>query len=117
MGRKNIIESFQMFENTDLSTNQTSASVNIKNQDVASIHLVWSNGASLDGLITVEARNGSKDSWYTIDMGGSISISGVSGDHELRFNQLPGTEIRLQYVANTGSGDLTATITSKVIGA
>lgn len=114
MARKNV-KSFAMLDDADLSGNLTSAVTNVQNMDKASIHLSWS-GTSPDGLITVEARNSEKDSWFTVDMGGNIEILTNTGDHLLVFNELPFYEIRLQYVANSGTGTADAIITMKQSG-
>lgn len=116
MGRKNVIKSFKMFDAGDISGSITSSTTNVINQDKASIHLEWT-GTSPVGTITVEARNGENDSWYELDFGTTISISGNSGDHQLVFNEMPFTDIRIQYASTSGTGSLDATFTSKTIGA
>lgn len=116
MGRKSTVESFNMFKDADISTNATSEVVNTLRQDKASIHISWS-GSTAVGTITVEARNGENDSWYEINMGGTISVSGVSGDHQLLFNELPFTDVRLQYTSTSGTGNINAYLTMKVTGA
>lgn len=116
MGRKNVIKSFKMVDSADLSGNFTSETVNTINLDKASIHLSWS-GTSPVGTVSVEARNGENDSWYELDMGSAISISGNSGDHQLNFLELPFTEIRLQYTSTSGTGSIDGYISAKVVGA
>ena len=115
MARKNIVPSFKMLDGVDASTNQTSKIVNVQNMDKAAIHVEWA-GASPAGTITVEARNGENDSWYELDFGSAISVSGNSGDHQIIFNELPFTDIRLQYASSSGTGTLDATITLKQLG-
>lgn len=116
MGRKNVVKSYKMIDSGDLSGSITSSIVNVINLDKASIHLVWS-GTSPTGAITVEARNGEKDSWYELDFGSSIDISGNSGDHQLVFNELAFTDIRIQYISTGGTGSIDASISAKVVGA
>lgn len=117
MGRKNIVKSFKMFDAVELSSSQTSAATNVINLDTASIHLVWSAGSSPVGDITVEARNGEDDSWYELDFGSTISISGASGDHQLMLNEMPFTDIRIVYTRTSGSATLDAVLTMKTTGA
>lgn len=116
MGRKNVVKSYKMIDAGDLSGNITSNTTNVINLDKASIHLVWS-GSSPVGVITVEARNGDNDSWYELDFGSAINISGNSGDHQIVFNELPFTSIRVKYAVTSGTGSIDATITAKVVGA
>ena len=115
MARKNIVPSFKMLDAASLGGNLTSAVVNVQNMDLASIHLKWTGTAPV-GVITVEARNGSADPYYTLDFGSAINISGASGDHQIVLSSMPFTDIRLQYFFTSGSGSLTATITAKQIG-
>lgn len=116
MGRKNIVKSFKMFDEEDISVNAQSATTNIETLDKASIHVMWSGTAPL-GVLTVETRNGTNDVWHVLDMGGDIAISGSPGEHCLVFNELPFTDIRLQYTSTSGTGTMDAVITSKTVGA
>lgn len=116
MGRKNVLKSFKMIDSGDLSGNITSSVTSVINMDKASVHLNWS-GSSPVGTVTVEARNGEDNPWYELDFGSTISISGNSGDHQLVLNELPFTDIRLQFASTSGTGNIDAIITSKVTGA
>ncbi len=116
MSRKNVVSSYSMINAGSLAGNITSSTTNVLNLDKASIHLSWS-GSSPAGTLVVEARNGDNDDWYELDFGSTISISGASGDHQIVFNELPFTSIRLVYTRSSGSGSLDAIITSKTIGA
>lgn len=104
-----------MIDAGSLGSSITSSTVNVINLDKASIHLEWT-GSSPVGTITVQARNGEHDAWYALDLGSTISISGASGDHQLVFNELPFTDIRLLYTRTSGSGSLDAVVTMKVVG-
>lgn len=115
MARKNIVPSYKMVDAGDASSNITSEIVNVQNMDKASVHVEWT-GVSPVGVITVEARNGEKNPWYTLSFGSAINVSGNSGDHQIVFNELPFTDIRLQYVATSGTGTLDATVTLKQVG-
>lgn len=115
-GRKNVVKSFKMIDAGDISSNITSHTVNVINLDNASIHVEWA-GAAINGTMVVQAKNGESDSWYDLDMGGVISLTGAGGDHQLVFNSLPFTDIRLVYTATAGTGTLDAKISAKVVGA
>jgi hypothetical protein len=105
-----------MFANVDRATSQTSSSTNVENLDKAIIKVSWT-GTSPVGVIEVQKRLGSLDAWTTVNMGSAISISGNSGSHDLLFNEMPGTELQLVYTSTSGTGNLTATISAKVLGA
>lgn len=116
MGRKNVLKSFPMFDAVSLGANATSSETSVINLDKASIHIVWT-GSSPVGTITAQARNGESDAWYVLDFGAAISVSGSSGEHQLVFNELPFTDIRLLYTRTSGSGSITARLSAKVQGA
>jgi hypothetical protein len=113
---RRVIQGFKMFDAVALSADRTSATTNCEHLDCSSIHVVWSAGSTPVGAITVQARNGEEDSWRTIDFGDPISISGASGEHEILFNQMPFTEIRLVYTRSSGTATLTAIISAKSVG-
>lgn len=115
MARKNIVPSFKMLDGANASGNLTSEVVNVQNMDKASIHVEWA-GTSPVGTITIEARNGSQDPWYELSFGSAISVTGNSGNHQIVLNELPFTDIRLQYTAGSGTGSMDATITLKQVG-
>ncbi len=115
MGRKNILKSYKMFDALSLASSATSDATDVTPVDKASIHIAWT-GSSPVGSIAVWAQNGDDDSWY--DLGFSaISISGASGSHQVIFNELPFTKIRLVYTRVSGTGSLNARISSKTVGA
>lgn len=115
MGRKNVLKSFKMLDAADMSQPQTSSTTSVMNMDIASIHVYWT-GATGSSTITVQARNGENDPWYDLDFGSAITTSGASGDHQINLLELPFTDIQLLTTAAT-AGEITATITAKVLGA
>lgn len=120
MSRKSVVPGYAMIESGDISGNVTSDVVSVKNLDNASIIVSWT-GTSPVGVLAVQARNNgagdvNPEPWYELDMGATINISGNSGNHQLVFNLLPFTDLRLVYTATSGSGTLDAVITSKVVG-
>jgi len=119
MSRKNVVKTYKMLESEDVSVNITSSTTNVINLDKASIVLEWSGTAPV-GTVTIEATNDDPDKsplWRELDFGSTISISGNTGNHDLIFNELPFRAMRIQYVAGSGTGTLTATLTSKTVGA
>jgi len=115
MARKSVTKPFKTFDAANLAANATSSITNVENLDKASISIVFSGTAPV-GVVTVEVRNGAKDSFQVLDMGSTINITGASGTHQLVFNELPFTELRLQYTRTSGTGTMDATFTGKVIG-
>lgn len=103
-------------DGNDLSGNITTTHSNVEHADFASIHITWS-GTGLTGEFFVDARNGEDDTWYAIDFGSAISISGTSGDEHIVMNETPFTDIRLRYTASAGTGTATAYLTTKSKGA
>ena len=122
MARKHVTKPTKIIDAGDISGNLTSTVVNVENLDKGSIHVEWS-GTSPVGTITVEARNRNPQDntttppWIELNFGSTISVSGNTGDHQLIFNELPFTEFRVQYVATSGTGSITATTTLKTVGA
>lgn len=110
MSRKNVLDSYKIFDNISLST-QTSNPTNVKYLDYGSIHILWT-GSSPVGSVSVQVRNGENDSFYTLDIG-PAPISGSSGDHVFIFNSLDFYELKLVYTHTSGSGNLTANFIAK----
>lgn len=121
MSRKNIIESFDLISSGDMSADITSSSTSVKNLDKASIRVTWDIGGTPSGTLTVEAKQqkkGSPDStWFTVDMGSTITIDTSATEHQLIFNELPFTDIRLKYSRTSGTGTMNAVISAKTVGA
>lgn len=115
MGRKGVVRSFAMLDAADASTDQTSPIVDVINQDQASIRVSWTG--SPVGELFVQVRNGDLQPWYDLDMGAPIAIDGTETNHQLVFNQMPFTGLRVFYDRTSGTGTITAVISSKVIGA
>lgn len=111
-----------MFNAQSLASSATSAATNTEQLDKASIVVEWTGTAPV-GVLTVEGRsfqnstNGPiASSWVTLDFD-TIDITGASGSHQLLFNELPFSEIRLVYTRTSGTGSLTAILTAKTTGA
>lgn len=116
MSRKLLVKSFSMVTDGDMSANITSEIVNVQNLDQGSILVEWS-GTTPVGTLTVEARNGESQSWYELDFNATMSVSGNTGSHQIVFNSMPFTDIRLKYAFSSGTGTLDAVITAKTVGA
>ena len=115
MSRKHVV-SKNILQDADITSVTESDTLNTKQLDYASIHISWS-GASPVGEIIVKAKNGENGSFYTVDMGGTIVISGNTGEHTLVFNQIHFSDLKLEYVQTSGTGTITASATLKSTGA
>lgn len=120
MARKHVTKPIAVFNDTDISINQTSTTVNVENLDKGSVLMEWTGTAPV-GVVTVEARNRRDDEtqseWETLNFGSNIDITGNSGSHQIIFNELPFTEIRLQYTSTSGTGTMNAVTLFKTVGA
>ena len=113
---KRIVPGYKMWDSTSLGATNTSNSTNVQNLDKASIFVEWT-GSSPSGTITVEVRNSSSGTWYALDFGSAITVSGASGTHSIILNELLFVDMRLVYTRTSGSGTINATIASKTVGA
>lgn len=121
MGRHNVLGPYKMLDAVSMAVSQTSSATNVKHLDKAQIIVDWSGTAPV-GEIQIEARqintNGTIVSpWVPVSFGGTISVSGNTGQHSLLFNELHFAEIRILYVATSGVGTLTAYLISMDKGA
>ena len=106
----------------------TSNITNVEQFDKASIHLSWTAGPA--GTFSVQARNGGTpvantalpkakidDTWYDLDFGAVLSITGTDSEILIQFTELPFTDIRVVYAATSGSAaDLKILLSQKVVG-
>lgn len=114
MARKNVLKSYKMLDQADMSTSLESEPTSVINLDKASIVLSWTG--SPVGTFSLEARNGVDEAWYALDFGATIEPGGSAGNHRLLLTETPFTDVRLIYAATSGSGTLNAVITAKQVG-
>ncbi len=115
MARKSVLPSYKMFDAQAVSADVTSNITSVKNLDNCSIAVVWSG--TIVGDLYVQVRNGEHDAWRNVDFGSVIPITTGSGTHDIYFTQLSYTDMRLFVDRASGSGSITATISSKTVGA
>lgn len=115
MARKHVL-STKMFDEEVVSSNANSKVINVGQTDLAAIDLAWS-ASTLVATVTLEARTEKNGVWRAVDIGGTPSISGSSGDHQIVLNEMPFLELRLAVAFTSGSGTLDASITTKSKGA
>lgn len=118
MSRKNIIDSFVMFDAVDSSTNQSTLlnPTNVKHLDNCGIQVRWAN--TVDGTLFVSVSNDERSPthWTRLDFGSSIVLNNTETSHAINMHQLPFSWIALEFVTNPGStGSITATLTSKMV--
>jgi hypothetical protein len=115
LARKNT-HSHKMLDAVSLGANQTSAETNVLNMDKAAILFEWSAGTVPVGDVTVEARLSKGGTYEILDIGGPVSVSGASGSHLIRLDELPFYSIRVVYTRASGTATATATIVIKQVG-
>lgn len=109
-----------MFNSVSLASNQTSSATFVGYTDNHGIAISWT-GTSPIGSLVVEVTNDVIDqpsitpSWIALDFGSAITISGASGNHLINVNQGPYHALRMRYVFTSGTGNLTAKLTSKQV--
>jgi hypothetical protein len=118
MARKNLIHSYALFSaESPVTTTSTSSSTNVEQLDYASIDFQWAS-SDLVATVEVQAKNGKNGDWRALDFGGTISVSGASGSHEILMTQMPFTDLRMTITVTGGSsGEVDAVITAKSEGA
>lgn len=112
---KRVIDGYKMWDATSLAATNSTSATNIQYLDKASIFIEWT-GSSPVGTLTVQARNKSNGTWYDLDFGAAITVSGNTGDHQIVLNEIPFIDIRLTYTRTSGTGSITATLVSKATG-
>lgn len=119
--RKDVLnpKGFKIFNQVDISTNQTSDIIYVPYLDNVGIVVSWS-GTSPVGELKIEVSNQQENPneamvWGELDFGSTINITGNTGDHLISISQIPFNAIRLQYVSASGTGSLTANIEAKMV--
>lgn len=117
MARKNFIDSFNMLDAVSLADPHTSPPTNVLKLDRASLYVSWTDLLAV-GELEVQGRIGEDNAWFIVDFSEPLEIKpDYNGEFQIIFNELPFTDIRLIYTPTSGSGSLTATLTSKTVGA
>jgi hypothetical protein len=116
LARKHVVYGYKAFNSADISTNQTSAEIEVGQSDYGSIFVSWS-GTSPSGTLEVQAKNGENGTYRALDFGSTISISGNSGNHDILLKEMPFTHLKLVYTSASGTGLMTASVTFKSKGA
>lgn len=121
MSRKSKILPYKTILNGNLSDAQIiGKSTTVKETDVVHMNVKWSGAQPTSGTFKVEATmdtDPANAEWFELDFGATISISGVSGDHQLVIQQVSFLHVRPVYdrtnVGATGALDVQLFATSK----
>lgn len=122
MARKNVIDAHKMLDAVDITTNQTSEPTKTTFLDRASVSVNWTGSDAVGELVfeakkQVPGKSTAESNWTALDFGTTINITGASGNHEIIFDALDFTDLRVRYVSTSGTtGTLTAVLTAKQIG-
>lgn len=114
MGRKSVLEPYQIVSAGDMSSSFTGPETSVKNLDQITYEVIWS-GTSPVG--TIEIQTQVKDVWQAISLP-TISVSGNTGNHLITINAASHFQkLRLAYVRTSGTGTMQVNIIGAVTGA
>lgn len=123
MSRKNNLKHTIINQSGAISFDTKLVPTNIDYLDNASIIFTYSG--NLVGTLTIFVSNDKAEenstrlpiNWSTLDMGSAISgIDGTGTPVTLNFTFLPFSWIAVGYTATSGTGTITAKLTSKMVG-
>lgn len=125
MARKNVVESFEILADADLSGSITSESFNVKNMDKATIRLAWTSADAI-GAFKFQARQELSSSpevdsqWFDLEGLTSLPVDMTApspdSEHQIIFESMPFVELRVQYSPTSGTGTVNGKITLKQVG-
>lgn len=119
MSRKTQIQPFLVIEGGDMSlASIASKSTHVKQTDVVELIASWSGAQATNGDLLIEASLDGEN-WYALDFGVTISLDGVSGNHQMIIQQVSFSDIRTTYNRTNGSasGDLSLQLFATTKGA
>lgn len=121
MSRKSKILPYKTISSGNLSDAQIiGKTTTVKETDVVHMNVSWSGAQPTSGTFKIEATldtDPTNATWFELDFGAIIAISGVSGDHQLIIQQVSFLHIRPVYdrtnAGATGSLDVQVFATTK----
>lgn len=123
MSRKNILK-YVMIDNQDgsVSFDTKSTPTCIDYQDNLSFQILWTG--TLQGQLKVFVSNDKVDpklgqqvtNWSELDFGTSIILDSSNSDIIININQNPFSFIALEWNALSGTGNIFAQLTSRMVG-
>lgn len=116
MGRKYVIKPYKLFDNVDISTDQTSAAVNVLHLDRGSIEIKWAS-FSIDGEIKVQGRNQTDGTFIDLDFDDTLSVNVDNDTMRIELSSISFYELRIKYVSSSGTGNMDAYIIFQTEGA
>lgn len=120
----NLIPPVVIFNNVDISVDQTSAGIHIMYGDNVGIQVVWTGtptgtfGVSVSNTATLNPNGAVSGGIWTplvLSTPNNPVTSGSSGNGYIDLNQLTAAFVQLTYTATSGAGNCTATLTSKPV--
>jgi hypothetical protein len=122
-GRKNELSSYPIFSAQSAATNfdNFSKPTNVTWLDNAGITVQWTG--SPVGTLEVYVSNDNAGpfpnypvaNWQKLDFGAPIVIDGTNTNLLINMNQLPFNWLAMKYVSTSGTGTLSAQLTSKEV--
>ena len=128
MGRKDKL-SYVLLNGVDASVNQTSSNTNIEYLDKVGLVIQWTGSPVgnlfVDVNVQVQSSSGVSNSSFaplsfqdaaSSSVVSSIPIPGSGSPLIIKLSDLCFSQIRVRYVATSGTGNLTVYLDSKVVG-
>lgn len=118
MGRRHFIKPYDILSNVDISSDQEGSWTDVSMVDALTYLVDWSGNA--DGEIQVEISNKEdKSNVHTLNFGSTIAIEDAADpkQHTIMVDVKGFKFIKIKYVSNSGSGNLTATLFATARGA
>lgn len=116
-----------MLDAVDLDTSSNSSATQTTTIDQGSINITWTGSTGTNtGSVVVQGTNLDTDDssfvaadWFDLELaGGTIDLTGASGEHLVVFDKMPFRALRLAYTNSThAAGSLTAVLSAKTLGA
>lgn len=122
---KRVIFPFKMIAAGNMSTSLLGTESSVAFIDYGKILIQWTGTSpvgniNIEELVVESSRNpdGNIDVWEAINFtdlagGTDIPISGNTGEHEIIFNKLPFSKLRVRYIRTSGIGTLNVIFTAK----
>ena len=114
--RRNVVKSYKVLTSVDMSSDQSSNSLEVTYTDIVGCIVEWSGGdGTTAGIMLVEVQNGDS-AWSSLTLSTTPVVSGASGNLVINISSFSFEKMRFTYKRTSGTGTLTATISTKAVG-
>ena len=110
MGRKNVLQPYQVISGASLVGSTTSLVTNVQQLDRVAYDVVWAGSGGVTGTLFVDAQVAPVlGTWTPLDID-PMPVATDSGNHMITIETADFVNIRLRYVGSTGTGLISAYI-------